>query len=283
MIEAAALAELVPVLSATLESAVRRAIKDAPDAAAVLSRDHLMNGMEQSAVAAVIAQARVIPELLGRLRARANAGQVELAAPALTPAEFLDPERAILVQPEKAVEFFTALSPRRALPLPDNWLELHRRAAFELAVTTDKTALDRVHEIIREQLAEGQSVDWGTGRLEEILDGMGVTPKNPQYAEMVVRTNTMDAYNDGYEREVKDDPDLAPEFPWWEYLAIEDDRLGEDHAPNLTGGFDGGPYYPASRSFADVRGDRVFNCRCSFRWLHKTEAADLGLPLGDAA
>lgn len=284
MIERAALAELGPVIAAALESAVRRVVKDAPDARSLLSLKSLVNGMEAATVAAAVTQARVIPELLGRLRLRANIGEIDFAAPALNPAEFLDPESAITVQPEKAVEYFEALSPRRRLPLPDNWLDLHRRAAFEMAVTTDKTALDRVHEILRTQIAEGEPVTWGSQRMiEDLLDGLGVTPANPQYAEMVVRTNVMDSYNDGYDREIRDDPDLAPEFPWWEYLAIEDDRLGEDHAVHLTGGFDGGPYYPASRSFAEVRGDRVFNCRCSFRWIHKTEAADLGLPFGEAA
>jgi uncharacterized protein with gpF-like domain len=85
---------------------------------------------------------------------------------------------------------------------------------------------------------------------------------------MVFRTNVLDAYNAGQEAQVND-PDLDGEFPVYEYLIVDDDRVGDDHKPH------GGLYYSIKRPFTTVRGKRVFNCRCTPRYVHRIEWADL--------
>ena len=48
----------------------------------------------------------------------------------------------------------------------------------------------------------------------------------------------------------------ADDFPWWRYDGIRDGRQGKDHEQHF------GKYYLSSTPFQEVRGDRMFNCRC---------------------
>jgi hypothetical protein len=73
---------------------------------------------------------------------------------------------------------------------------------------------------------------------------------------MVVRTNMMDAYAAGAHEE-RQDPEVQAYFPVWKYLGILDGRQGEDHEPKFN------RYYPSTADFRDVRGPRLFNCRCA--------------------
>lgn len=83
---------------------------------------------------------------------------------------------------------------------------------------------------------------------------------------MVFRTNAIDAFNAGHDDE-RQAPDVIDEFPVWEYLGIRDGRQGKDHEPHF------GKFFPASASFAQVRGERPFNCRCSSRAVSRREWA----------
>jgi hypothetical protein len=85
---------------------------------------------------------------------------------------------------------------------------------------------------------------------------------------MVFRTNATDSFNAGSDAE-RQEPDVIEEFPVWEYLGIEDGRQGKDHQPKF------GKFYPASSTFAEVRGERPFNCRCGQRAVNRREWARL--------
>jgi SPP1 gp7 family putative phage head morphogenesis protein len=101
----------------------------------------------------------------------------------------------------------------------------------------------------------------------QLLDAAGVTPANPGYAEMVVRTNANDFYNQGAWEEFRS-PDVQEEFPAWAYMAVKDSRSRPHHAER------DGQVFPATRTFNEVRGtdiSEIANCRCSFRPLHKSE------------
>lgn len=86
-------------------------------------------------------------------------------------------------------------------------------------------------------------------------------------SEMVYRTNAMDSYQTAAFEEGHN-PSIAEVFPCWQYLGIQDGREGDDHRPHFD------KYYSRSRTFNDVRGPRVFNCRCSLRWIDKYEWED---------
>ena len=171
------------------------------------------------------------------------------------------------LSPEEAIRYFSQLVPGLAADLPLFALA-QRRTAFTLAVSTDRQLLGTVQDLIRERLAAGKGISTAPRAIRDVLDRAGVTPKNPQYSEMVFRTNMMDSYNQGLEDE-RQRPDVVDTFPVWQYLGIEDGREGDDHRPNFS------KYYPASAGFPDVRGPRVFNCRCVASPISKWEWARL--------
>ena len=121
--------------------------------------------------------------------------------------------------------------------------------------------------IILDQLEAGRRPT-AVADIQDELDAAGITPRNPQYAEMVYRTNMNDSYMQGFSAEMAD-PGVQRTFPVWQYLGIRDGRQGEDHEPHFD------RYYHASQPFAEVRGPRVFNCRCSAAPVTKFEWADL--------
>ena len=138
-----------------------------------------------------------------------------------------------------------------------------------MAEATERSILEKVQSLILDKLVSGQGWGQAAGEIESILNAVGVTPTNPQYAQMVFRTNAMDAFNVGQEIEVTEHPEVKDFFPAFEYLGIRDGREGEDHRPKF------GKYYPSSLSFQHVRGPRVWNCRCSPRYVDKYEWDDL--------
>jgi len=159
--------------------------------------------------------------------------------------------------PRAAVDYFRGLVPSLGAS-PVRYGPRLDRYAFTLAAAADQTVLQRVQTAILNALQQGG--DAGASAVPDvqaILDAAGVSGRNPQYAEMVVRTNLNDAYNQGAEAELGEG-DMRERFPVWQYLGILDDRTGDDHRPKI------GRYYPSTATFQEVRGNRVYNCRCSF-------------------
>lgn len=202
---------------------------------------------------------RVTSGLLGRLRAprlKVALGQSDVDA-------------LFKVQPRRALAYFRARRP--GSPLEDEFLEAAKQDAFTMARATSDRMLNKVHRFIEERIKTGDTeVD-----PYEFFEDLGV---DGAYGEMVVRTNVNDVYNQGYYDEVAGDEEVAPFFPGWEYLVVDDDRLGDDHRVHLTEGINGTAFYPRETTFDEVRGDRVFNCRCGLRWVDKWEWQELGLP-----
>lgn len=208
--------------------------------------------------AAIIATA----ELLGRARIRerarlAKAGTLRFSD--ATPfAAFADAPIEPLM-PLDALEYFRSLVPDLART-PATFGPRMERRAFALAVDADAVLLDKIKQSIAEAIADGLTPGAGGQAVQRILDDAGVSVRNPQYAEMVMRTNVMDAYNQGAMRELQE-PDVAEAFPAWKFIGIADGRQRPSHAVHF------GKYYPTSATFAEVR-DSVagkfdgFNCRC---------------------
>lgn len=170
------------------------------------------------------------------------------------------------LEPHAALEFFRSLVPRLGADA-GRWASDLRRSAFTAVRISEQTILEKVQKIILEGMRTGSMTM--EGDVNDILDQLGMSEENPGYSQMLVRTNCLDALNQGSWNEVTEDPDLADQFEVWQYLGIKDGREGEDHRPNFS------RYFPASMSFNLVRGARVFNCRCNFRWLHREEWNEL--------
>lgn len=253
------------LLAELTQNAVTRLFAEGdPLSATVLFDDHELARIQHS-LAGTIASA----DLLGRARIRRRAELAEKRAQA--PATFADSdddpfdvfaEPVPPLQPKEAIGYFNKLVPtlgtnaNRYGPMLD-------RHAFTLAVATDQTVLERVKEAIAKRLAGEADPGSVAADIEDILKEAGVSPKSPQYSELVYRTNAMDAYNQGAAAELQA-PEMQEAFPAYEYLGILDTRTGDDHRPRI------GKYFPSSASFAEVRGNRVFNCRCSFRPIHRS-------------
>lgn len=231
-----------------------------------LGLKRLFNDGERRVLAGVIAATNATAELLGRSRVRERWLQVlrkhepqKLAEMNLPPhVEFFDdPDPRIIrpMPPEKALAYFQRLVPTISVKKPERFGQLLERRAFTLAVDADQKLLDTVKGLIQERIETGVGISTAPAEIESLLTDAGVSPRNPQYAEMVQRTNMMDSYNTGIDKEMKD-PDVKDIFPVWRYLGIKDGRQGKDHEPQFDN------YYSNDLSFSEVRGDRVFNCRC---------------------
>lgn len=172
-----------------------------------------------------------------------------------------------LLTPEAALRYFLGLTPEIGVD-PGVFFADLRRTAFTLAVATDTELLGTVQGLIAEVLRSGDTVTVAPRMIQDLLDGAGVSPRNPQYAEMVFRTNAMDSYVRGSVDEMRD-PDVMEAFPVWRYSNPHDSRSRPEHAAR------NGNYYPNATEFTEVRGtgpEDVCNCRCvpipinKFQW-----------------
>lgn len=205
---------------------------------------------ELDQIAASIAAVNSTADLLGRSRIRERAARVGKPndGPTFAFAEGIFKP----LPPTKALDYFRKLMPSLGRIDVRAYGSDMLREAFTLAVATEQTMLESVQDAIARSLADGTT---GTQRIDDILTAAGVQPSNPQYAEMVFRTNAMDAYNTGSMQEIQS-PDMVTMFPVWQYLGIDDGRAGKDHKPHFD------KYYWNHTTFQGVRGERVYNCRC---------------------
>lgn len=266
-------------------AAVRRLL--AHGGAKALTTPHLFNGEEMArltdSLAAVIGTGSLLGH--GRVRERMEAAELTKGKDFFSDPPFavIQNEELPLLQPYNAIDYFKSLIPRLGVD-PIRWAPLMQRTAFTLAAATEKTITEEVQAIILDRLRSGETwilepdrvagqMATGPAEIDKILTKAGVSPANPQYSQMVYRTNTMDAYNVGQQVELEA-PDVKDFFPAWLYMGIADGRQGDDHAPRFCNGSPGhwtpvNKYYPNSLPFHVVRGDRVFNCRCTFSPIDK--------------
>lgn len=266
----------IRTLQATTESAIERAVRSG---AAPTSR--LFTAAELGRLIAAFSASTAAAELLGRTATirRAEraieAGEVPRPRPVRFSAAVVAPQFAVYERfaaavpprpPRSAIQYFLSLVPQLGID-PDRFGPQMERHAFTLAAATEESMLAKVQKSLALHLAGGKQKDpegrgftplRGPELIQQVLDDAGVSPRNPQYAEMAFRTNVLDSYHAGMDRQLAT-PDMQELFPVWEYLGIRDGRQGKDHEPKF------GKFYPGSASFSSVRGDRPWNCRCSKR------------------
>jgi hypothetical protein len=172
-------------------------------------------------------------------------------------AMFADGDSPAPLAPKKAVEFFRSLVPGLKID-PATFDHRQRLQGFNIAATTNQQLTESVKRIISDVIEgnDGGDIANGPGAIRQILEDAGVSPLNPQYANMVMRTNLNGAYTQGTDDELEQ-PHMQEMFPAWQYVGIRDGRQGSDHEPHFD------RYFPVTLSFAEVRGERVYNCRCS--------------------
>lgn len=191
-------------------------------------------------------------------------GAIQLSQEPVVFFEFAEPIRPL--PPLEAIDYFAGLVPGIAADPLALTSGLAGRALF-LAGTSDRVILDRVKSAILTSLNTGVPMREVANQIEEILDSAGVTPRNPQYAEAVYRTQTMEAQRVGAQREFNE-PDVADVFPAWQYTNAKLKTSRPEHAAR------DGNIYDRSLVFAEVRGleaKDVINCTCGFIAMDKWE------------
>jgi hypothetical protein len=253
---------------------VTRLLLQGPDNA--LRATELFHPGELADVADTFAAVNATSDLLGRQRVREHFEKVVSAAEGkLQFSErrgyrFDEAGTPPLMQPARALDYFRKLTPTIGVD-PQRWGERMQRHAFTLAVDTEGVVLGKVQSVIEQRIATGLGVGTAPAEIDAIMDAAGLTVKNPQYAEMVFRTNSRDAYLTAADEE-RSDPDVQDYFPAWRYSAVVDSRSRPEHAAR------NGNYYPASVPFTVVRGTDIgdiANCRCDFIMIDKFEWRDL--------
>jgi hypothetical protein len=260
---------------ATLESLLRSAVTRRLEAGLLQAgTSHpLFTAAERETLQDAFTLTTTAADLLGRLRVHRTAQAIRERG---REAFAADPLRDLARLPRSATEalrYFLDLAPMLGLdPIREG--PFYERHAFTLAAATEETLLGKVQKALGDFLPTNwnspQSSDKPRGPevVQAVLDQCGVTPRNPQYAEMVFRTNVIDSFNSGLTRQMST-PEMQKDFPAWEYLGIDDGRAGDDHRVHF------GKLYPSSVPFAAVRGPRVFNCRCTARPVHVLELDEL--------
>jgi hypothetical protein len=263
---------LVQTLLKITPKAIRRLLETGPSAT------ELFNEQEEKQLAEALAAVYGPANLLGAAAIRLRE---QKAAKGKQAKNFADDAECFVtfgdkplppLQPLDALNFFKNLIPSLDM-IPERWGALLERKSFTLAAYTNETMLSDVKEAITKGMDTGDSIGYGTegisGKINKILQQVGITPQNPQYAEMVARTNTMDAYNTGTNQELVK---VSDTFPAWKYSAITKDNRGRKWHVEKNG-----MHFAASIPFAAVRGTEakdVCNCRCVMIPVDKWDLAD---------
>lgn len=160
--------------------------------------------------------------------------------------------------PKTALDYFMGLVPSLDIDVM-RFGELLERKAFTLAAATSERMLGQVQKSIGAFYQGGKVIGRGktglAGEINDILNNAGVTPKNPQYAEMVARTNLMDGMTTGLQKRQQAVKDT---FPAWKYSSIatkegkpRDGRTRPTHAAR------NGMIFPVDIPFTEVRGTDI--------------------------
>lgn len=234
---------------------------------------------ERQALSEALASTLATADLLGRSRTHIRAEQVRRKAGGFKfsePTSFQrfddDPApeaaRVSALPPSRALEYFASLVPTITVA-PTYAADVAGRA-FTLAGVTETNILQRVKDVIQGRLETGQAFRAAPMDIQRVLDDAGVSTRNPQYSEMVFRTNMIQSYNRGSMDSMRD-PDVAEIFPAWQYHGIRDGRQRLQHQAHF------GRYFPKDVDFDSVRDHFYdgefsgYNCRCTLSPVSKYE------------
>jgi hypothetical protein len=242
--------------------------------------DHFFDPDELTELRRTIEATNATADLLGRSRVRERCRHLQEKLAGVSTKSELDTFEGFAdvpltgiepLPPLEAIQYFQSLVPELAVA-PEVFGPAMRRRAFTMAVRADQVMLERVKAVIADALERGQ-VSGGPQRIAAILEQAGVMPANPGYAENVFRTNMMESYNQGAVAEMQA-PNVAPFFPAWQYLGIDDGRQRDRHDVHFN------KLFPARVTFQQVRDSVLgrfdgFQCRCAPRPVDMIELAEL--------
>jgi Phage Mu protein F like protein len=252
----------VRALTDVCRPAIRRLLKrvDRRGPAAIRHAQTFLSSQECAQLARCLSMTTASADLLGRSSVLLRLERVARFGESTDFARFEEGPRPLA--PSAAIDYFQGLMPKLRINRR-SFTATHERKAFTLAGATSLSLLQRIKKILLKSLRTGE-VGKAPDQIDRVLETAGVHPRNPQYADMLVRTNLMDAYQTGAQREFSA-PEVADHFPVWRYLGIHDGRERPWHRKWFDKIFD------RTVKFADVRGygpENVCNCRCTFQGVY---------------
>ncbi|MDR1946445.1 MAG: minor capsid protein [Desulfovibrio sp.] len=178
--------------------------------------------------------------------------------------------------PRDAVAYFQSKGYATTFDWRDMWQDAHARA-FTVASVARMDVLRDIRVALSTALQEGKTRDWFVKELTPILQKKGwwgprfdvdpdgrarkVRQGSPARLELIYRQNVQGAYMAGrYKEQLAD----AENRPYWQYVAVLDQRTRPAHAAN------DGAVYPYDDPFWDVwYPPNGWGCRCRTRALSR--------------
>lgn len=158
------------------------------------------------------------------------------------------------VPPDAAIDYFK----RKKIVTKKEFDKLTRQSkagAFYVGGVYQKDVLDGFHQEITDALESGQTQKYVTDNFKEILKGAKHKELGDFHLETVARTNLATAYSVGRRRAMED---AAEDLPFWEYVAVNDDRTRPTHRAL------DGTIRPANHEFWNTHYPPLgWNCRCT--------------------
>ena len=159
------------------------------------------------------------------------------------------------VTPENALAFWRNKKPVSSAEF-SKLEEAARNRAFTVAGLAQQDMLADLHASLLEAMKNGDTFAQWKKRIPEILEETGWTGTR---IETIFRTNIQTAYQAGRYAQMKA---VSKTRPYWQYIAVEDDRTRPEHAAM------NGMVFPSDHDFWVTNyPPNGFRCRCTVRSL----------------
>ncbi len=129
----------------------------------------------------------------------------------------------------------------------DAQTEAARQRSFTVAGDIERETVQRIRDTMAENIDKGTSLN---GFRRELSDELRKSFLGQRTSKPVYRTNVQAAFRDGRQTLIAN-PIVAAAFPYQEYMAINDDRVRDDHAKLEQLGIDGTNVYRLDDPFWD--------------------------------
>jgi SPP1 gp7 family putative phage head morphogenesis protein len=182
----------------------------------------------------------------------------------------VDLSHAFNLPPVEAIAYFKA----KGYDITWNWFEIWQEAhtqAFTVAKAMRLDILQDIHNAVDAAIENGTTIKTFQKDLKPLLESKGWWGKTEEGAQLgsayrletIFRTNIQTAYSAGrYKAQIEN----ADDRPYWQYIAILDNRVRPEHAAM------NGLIFPANDPFWDTHyPPNGFNCRCRVRALNEKQ------------
>lgn len=148
------------------------------------------------------------------------------------------------------------------------WNNEATRRAFAVAGLAKADMVSDLHASIYEAVKNGETLESWKKRIGHILEETGWTGRR---VETIFRTNVQTAYMAGRYAQMKE---VSGSRPYWQYLAVGDDRTRPSHAALHRKVFHADdPFWNTNYP------PNGFNCRCGVRTLSARQVKKMGLEI----